>query len=108
MSTITFLPTNTSIDVEPKTKILVAAKAAKVDIRFGCAACRCGTCAVSVSDASAFMPMADDERALLARMNLSTVGDIRLSCRGRILEDRSATVDIGFQITYSPAGAEEP
>ena len=48
MPTVTFTPSDISSDVPENTKILVAAKKVKETIRFGCAACKCGTCAVKV------------------------------------------------------------
>jgi len=101
-----FLPSGTETTVDPTTKILVAAKNAKVDIRYGCASCRCGTCAVSVEGGDNLKPMAEDERALLSRMGLVTDGQVRLACRARIQEG-SVTVDIDFQSTYSPDQIED-
>ena len=75
----------------------------KIPIRFGCASCRCGTCAVRVSGNGELSPMADNEKELLATMSLSTGGDIRLSCQARAL-DGTTEVDLDFQDEYDPAG----
>jgi ferredoxin len=90
----------TVIDVNAGTKILAAALKAKEKIRFGCGACRCGTCAVRI-EGDDLSVMEVDELALLSRLHLSTDGDIRLSCRVKVgLAD--CRVDLGFQQTYSP------
>lgn len=109
MSKVKFLPPNVDIEVEDGTKILVAAKRAKVDIRYGCGACRCGTCAVSlaVSEGGKLSPMQDDERTLLKRIGLVTDGTVRLTCRAKVMAGE-CTVDLAFQNTYSPSEAEEP
>ena len=109
MPEIVFLPKNIKVDAEPNMKILVAAIRNKVDIRFGCAACQCGTCGIALLlDAAQeeVNPMEEDEKKLLHRMGLSTQGDIRLACRARILSG-TVTVDLGFQQTYSPDQIEE-
>lgn len=101
MAQVTFIPQQTSIEVEPNTKVLVAGRRAKVPIRFGCAACSCGTCAVRVDQPAHLSPMKENERQLLTRMGLSTTGEIRLSCQARV-DTQPVTVDLDFQDTYSP------
>lgn len=101
MPTIKFIPSNQDVEVEKDTKILVAARKGKVPLRFGCASCRCGTCAVRLNDGSKFAPMEEDEKALLKKMKLPTKGLIRLSCRARIQEE-GAIVDVSFQDEYDP------
>ncbi len=101
MPKVIFLPDGTSIDVDPNTKLLVAGTRAKVNIRFGCGACRCGTCGVKVKADGVLSAMEDDERALLTKIGLSTDGDVRLACRTRI-QSGSCDVDLTFQDTYSP------
>lgn len=106
MPKVTFLPADLSAEVEPNTKILAAAKRAKAEIRFGCAACRCGTCAVRIvsqqSEESALLSaMGSDESTLLKRMGLPGDGSIRLACRARI-QDGSVKIDLNFQNEYSP------
>ena len=101
MPKVVFLPDLTSVEVDEKTKLLVAAKKAKVDIRFGCASCRCGTCGVKVNQPENLDAMGPPERQLLERMKLTTDGSIRLSCRARIVKE-SCEVDLDFQDTYSP------
>ena len=100
MPIVKFIPSAIPVEVDPNTKILVAAKRGKVAIRFGCAACRCGTCAVRVSPSSAFVALKPAEEELLLRMKLPVDGQIRLSCQARIQED--CQVDIRFQDEYSP------
>ena len=87
MPQIIFQPLNVSVDVAPNTKILVAANRQKVSMRYGCAACRCGTCGV--------------KRALLQRMGLALDGSVRLACQARVV-DGTTVVDLDFQDTYSP------
>ena len=109
MPEITFRPSGETITVDINTKILAAAIRHKIDIRYGCAACQCGTCGIAVllegSDAE-LSPMRDDERALLSRMDLSTEGHIRLACQTRII-DGHLTVDLDFQHSYSPDQGED-
>lgn len=103
MPTFTFIPQKVTIDVEDNVKLLVAARRAQVPIRFGCAACSCGTCAVSVktSDKDGLTPMRENERKLLNRMKLPLDGSVRLSCQARI-QSGTCEVDLDFQDTYSP------
>jgi len=115
-----FLPIDQSIAVEPNTKILVGAKRQKVSIRFGCAACRCGTCAVAVTLAKippeslapgetdsvgTLTVMKPEELALLKQMGLAQDGSVRLACQARILAGL-VTVDLDFQSSYSPDETE--
>jgi ferredoxin len=102
MFSVTFLPMQVAVQVDAGTKILVAAKRAKVDIRFGCASCRCGTCGVKIVQGYEHLSaMKSDERELLSKMGLSTTGEIRLSCQARV-ERGNVQVDLDFQNTYSP------
>ena len=105
MPKIIFLPSNDNVEVALETKVLVAAKKAKVDIRFGCASCRCGTCGVKVLDPANLDEMGKPERELLERMELETDGTIRLACRARITNDE-CRIDLDFQDTYSPDDAD--
>ena len=89
------------VTVEPNTKILVGARQGKVGIRYGCASCRCGTCAVRVEPVDELKPMSPQELELLQRMNLAIDGSIRLACQARIVSGQVA-VDIDFQDSYSP------
>ena len=105
MPRIAFLPPGVSIDVDPNTKILVAARTAKVDIRFACASCRCGSCAVRIPKGDV-TPMKEDEQKLLTRLKLPTDGSIRLACQCRAQGDTE--VDLSFQDEYdSDIGFEE-
>ncbi len=101
MATVTFLPTGKCATAASGTKILAAALRNGVDIRYGCSACQCGTCGISITNAPRVSPMGEDERALLTRLGLSTEGSVRLACQCRVLED-DVTVDLSFQQTYSP------
>ena len=101
MAEFVFKPSNTAVSVGAGCKILVAARQGKIKMRYGCVSCRCGTCAVKVEPAANLIPMADDERALLASMNLPTGGSIRLGCQTRI-KDGQVKVDLDFQAKYSP------
>lgn len=97
-----FLPENISIDTDANGKILAIARKAKIPIRFGCAACRCGTCAVEIIEGSQNLnEMKANERSLLEQMRLPTNGKVRLSCQARI-ETGHVTVDISFQENYDP------
>jgi ferredoxin len=102
---IKFVPSGQVVTVAPGTKILAAARRNQVAIRFGCGACRCGTCGIAIQGAENLAPMQDDERELLTRIGLDTGGEIRLACRAKI-ETGEVTVDIDFQDTYSPESIE--
>lgn len=104
MPKITFEPSHTEVDVDPNTKILLAARKGKVPLRYGCASCRCGTCAVQVADKNSLSAMRSDEEALLRRIGLPTDGTVRLSCQARITAN--VTIDVSFQDTYSPDDIE--
>lgn len=104
MPKVTFQPQQITVEVDPNTKILVAATRNKVKIRFGCASCRCGTCGVAVSGGQ-LTKMRPDERALLERMGLPLDGSVRLACQTRV-EAGETTVDLAFQDTYSPDDLE--
>ncbi len=101
MAEFIFKPSNKAVSVNRGCKILVAARKGNIKMRYGCVACRCGTCAVKVDPPLQLIPMADDERDLLANMNLPTDGSIRLGCQTRI-QDGSVDVDLDFQDQYSP------
>lgn len=103
MPKLKFLPQNSEVEVQLNTKILVAAVKAQLPIRYGCGACRCGTCAVAVVEdrMEALSPMEEEELKMLERLNLQTNGSIRMACRARVLNG-IVTVDLSFQDTYSP------
>ena len=102
MPELTFLPESVTCSLPENTKILVAARRAKLSIRFGCAACQCGTCGVKVvRGAENLSAMKDNEMQLLEKMGLLTDGSIRLSCQARVLKE-SACVDLSFQKSYDP------
>ncbi len=96
-----FIPSGIAVDVADNTKILVAATRNKVPIRFGCGACRCGTCGVEVKGTAVLSEMGDNERKLLTKMQLPLTGEIRLACQTRIISGE-VTVDIDFQDKYNP------
>lgn len=100
MPKITFLPTGRTIEVAEQTKLLACAIRNKIPIRYGCGACRCGTCAVKIDPIDAFVPMEADEKALLSRLNVVLDGSVRLACRSRKSGEAEATVDLDFQHTY--------
>jgi ferredoxin len=106
MAKLTFTPGEIVVDAVDGQKLLVTARKNKINIRFGCASCKCGTCAVKTDHPEAFHPMQDDEQKLLSRMRLSVAGDVRLACqaKARASVDHAvdASVDISFQDTYSP------
>ena len=98
---IKFLPNAEEIDKDKGIKILVAARQAKATIRFGCAACSCGLCAVKISKGEASQ-ISDREKALLDKIGIYQPDDsIRLACQARV-EDSDLEVDLSFQDTYSP------
>ncbi len=101
MPRLTFLPSQKFTEVEPQTKILLGGRKAGVDIRFGCAACRCGMCGVRiVAGQETLSPMKSTEVELLRRLKLTTDGSVRLACQARL--DGDCTVDLDFQDTYNP------
>lgn len=99
MPDIVFLPQNLTVTVEPGTKILRAAIKSRINIRYGCASCRCGTCGIAVKVEGSVSPMAEDEKLLLEQMHLVTDGSVRLACQTKVL-DGKVTVDLDFQFTY--------
>lgn len=102
MPKILFKPSNAAIEFQGETKLLTAAVKAKTNIRYGCSACRCGTCGVKVDATNATLKsMHDDEKALLEKMGLTTDGSVRLACQTRVI-DGELIVDLDFQDTYSP------
>ena len=94
--------------MDENTKVLVAAIRNKIDIRYGCASCRCGTCGIKVDPETVenLKPMRQDEIGLLERMGLPTDGHIRLACQARIIKGE-ANVDLAFQLEYSPDDLEK-
>jgi len=101
MPKISFEPGHGCFEVNENTKVLAAAVKNKVDIRYGCGACNCGTCAVKVSPRFKFSAMDILERDLLKKMTLPIDGSIRLSCQAKVL-DSDVEVDLSFQDKYSP------
>ena len=107
MPKVKFVPLEVEIEVAEGTKVLVAGTRAKVPIRYGCASCRCGTCAVRITPNSGELSqMGSDEQALLERMKLSLDGSVRLACRTKVVSG-CITVDLDFQNTYSPDQGDE-
>jgi ferredoxin len=100
MPKVRFIPDDLTFEAAANTKILAVANRNKVNIRFGCASCRCGTCAVKVSGDGKLSSMREDERELLTRMLLDAQGEIRLACQTKI-ESGEITIDLDFQNTYS-------
>lgn len=103
MPQLTFLPSAIDVEVFENTKILAAAVKNKVQLRFGCGACRCGTCAVRLEGAAQVSEMEEDERALLLKMGLTDDGSVRLACRVKIISGH-LKIDVSFQDAYSPTG----
>lgn len=95
MVKLIFKPSGVEVEVNENTKILVACIQNKIQIIYGCGACRCGTCGVRVSGEK-LKEMAIEEFELLQRRGYPTDGTIRLACQARIIEGE-VTVDIGFQ-----------
>lgn len=101
MPKVLFHPSHKSAEVEPHTKLLLSGRRAGADIRFGCAACRCGTCAVKILEGvQNLSPFKKDEEQLLLRLKLPRDGSVRLACQARVNGD--CTVDLNFQDEYSP------
>ncbi len=94
MPTVIFQPSNLQIEVAPDTKILVAATKIKAPIRYGCAACSCGTCAVRIS--GNLNSVSSKEEAMLIRLGHVQDGTIRMACQARVLEGE-CVVDLSFQ-----------
>lgn len=101
-----FLPTGNEIEVATNTKVLVAANRSKTPLRFGCASCRCGTCAVAVGGPGLLSPMEPPETALLGKMGVRVDGTVRLACQARLIEG-DVTVDVKFQDEYDPADGDD-
>ncbi len=99
------------VETRPGSKLLVAAIKNKIEIRYGCSACRCGTCGVAVQAAapdlkSSLSEMTSQEKDLLEKMSLPLDGSVRLACQARVLAS-GVEADLSFQSTYSPDDALE-
>jgi len=105
MPNVRFLPNDVTVAVSADAKILICARKASVAIRFGCASCRCGTCAVKVAPGEALSQMKSNEQDLLARMHLPIDGTVRLSCQAKVRTD--VDIDLSFQDTYSPDDGDD-
>ena len=102
MPKIIFQSVNIEIDVQPESKVLASAIRNKVPIRYGCGACRCGTCGIAVDASKAKLnPIDKDEMAMLKKIKLATDGSVRLACKTKMLSGE-LIVDLDFQDTYSP------
>ena len=102
MAKIKFIPCNKEDEFKKTTKLLQAAIRLKTDLRFGCAVCRCGQCAVRITKGhDSLSKMKDNEIDLLKDMNLDTSGEIRLACQARI-DEQDIEVDQSFQDEYDP------
>ena len=102
MITVTFLPMGTCCSATPGAKILAIALRNRVDIRYGCGVCRCGTCGVNIlSGTAGLSPMQEAEQALLTQIGLPIEGSVRLACQCRILTG-DVKVDLSLQQLYSP------
>ena len=102
MTKVRFIPNQIEGDFEEKTKLLKSALELDTGIRFGCSACRCGQCAVRITKGKeSLSTMRENEKQLLSDINLSTSGEIRLSCQARI-GTSEVEVDLGFQDEYDP------
>ena len=102
---VKFIPANITVEVRENFSILLAAIRNKIKIRYGCAACRCGTCAVELEPSGKLSQMQDKELELLKKMKLPTDGRIRLSCQTKVLEG-PVVVDLTYQEKYSPDEGE--
>jgi len=96
----------TQVSVRAGSKLLVAAIKNKIEIRYGCSACRCGTCGVAVTSSTdgALSGIDQVEKDLMEKMNLPVDGSVRLACQARVLEG-AVEVNLGFQSSYSPDDA---
>ena len=100
MPKIKFLPKNEVVNVPAGLKVLVAAIKNNIKIRYGCAACQCGTCGIKIiGGKSGLEPMKADEENLLKKMGLDLDGSKRLACRAKVLKD-TIEVDLDFQNQY--------
>ena len=102
---VKFIPENITVKVQKNFSILLAAIRNKIDIRYGCAASRCGTCAVAIEKTSKVSKIQENELHLLKKMNLPLDGSVRLSCQTRVLEG-PLVVDLSYQKKYSPDQGE--
>ena len=101
MPKIVFLPEGKQIEVPPSMKILAGAIRNKINIRYSCGACQCGSCGIAVKVEGEVSPMEEEERKMLISLGLVTDGTVRMACRTKVLAG-TVTVDLDFQQTYSP------
>lgn len=100
-SKIKFIPLDKTFESAEGIKLLVVARRNQVPIRFGCGACKCGTCGVEITGTGKLSPMQADENALLTKMALPTDGTVRLACRAKTVSGE-IIVDLAFQDKYTP------
>ena len=94
--------TEQKIENAPKdAKLLAVAIRSGVDLRYGCSAGKCGTCAVRIIDGDP-NTMEREERELLEKMGVFNEDKIRLACRIRVPE-KDLVMDLTFQDEYDPA-----
>ena len=102
MPKVSFLPKGESVDIPEDAKLLAAAIRAKTNIRYGCSACRCGTCGVLIVKGKEELSVPkENEISLLTTMKLPLDGSVRLACQSR-LGGGDVIVDLAFQNIYSP------
>lgn len=100
MPLVTFIPDQVEAEVDENTKLLVAGRRSKSSIRFGCASCKCGTCAVKIDSSQGSLNEIDaDERKMLDKLRLSDSPDVRMACKARVMSG-NLTVDLEFQNQY--------
>lgn len=101
MPTIIYMPGAQKIEAPENAKILAVAIKNKIDIRYGCGACRCGTCGIQIEGDGEVSEIQPNEKALLEQMKLPVDGSVRLACQTRV-KSGTITVDLDFQNRYSP------
>ena len=105
MPVLRFLPQDQNVDVEAETKILAAAIRAKINLRFSCGSCQCGTCAIRIKLASADASVSKSdakEQAMLLDLGIEDGGQVRMACKTKIIAG-TVEVDLSFQDTYDPS-----
>jgi ferredoxin len=107
MPKIIYLPAGLEIDAPENAKILAMAVKNKIDIRYGCGACRCGTCGILIEVDGEVSGIQPNERELLERMHLPLDGTVRLACQTRV-KSGTVRVDLDFQNRYSPESGIDP
>ncbi len=91
MPTITFAPSNVSINVDEGTQLVELETIENNEVPFGCRAASCGTCTIKIlAGAENLSPMNQEETELLDDLDLD-IKTHRLACQCTIIGNITIT-----------------